>query len=232
LLDHRPRARIVGRIMFGILLDVTERKQADEAREMLASEMSHRVKNLFAIASSLTAISARSAATTTDMARDLIQRLGALAGAHDLIRLDLGQGGHKAALLSDLFAVFLAPYDNRGIVGDRIRVSLPEVRVGETSATTLALVAHELATNSVKYGSLSVAGGSLDVSCVDQDEELAIVWAERGGPPVSTPTGFGGFGSKLVSRSVSGQLDGSIAFDWLLEGVVVTLRVCKARLAN
>jgi two-component sensor histidine kinase len=183
--------------MFGILLDVTERKQADEAREMLASEMSHRVKNLFAIASSLTAISARSAATTTDMARDLIQRLGALAGAHDLIRLDLGQGGHKAALLSDLFAVFLAPYDNRGIVGHRIRVSLPEVRVGETSATTLALIVHELATNSVNYG-LSRSRAARSTCRASTKEELAIVRAERDGPPVSAPTGFGGSGASWL----------------------------------
>jgi two-component sensor histidine kinase len=223
---------IVGRIMFGIFLDVTEHKQAEDAREMLAGEMSHRVKNLFAIASSLTAIAARSAATTTEMARDLTQRLTALAGAHELIRRDAAHGGHKAALLGDLFAVFLAPYDNNGIVGDRIRVSLPEVRVGETSATTLALIVHELATNSVKYGSLSVSDGSLHVSCSEHNGEIAIVWTEQGGPPVYAPTGPGGFGSKLVSKSVSGQLSGSIAFDWPTEGVVVTLRLNKARLAT
>ena len=69
---------MVGRIMFGIFLDVTERKVAEEAREMLAGEMSHRVKNLFAIASALTEIASRSAATTKEMAHDLTQRLIAL----------------------------------------------------------------------------------------------------------------------------------------------------------
>jgi two-component sensor histidine kinase len=221
---------IVGRIMFGIFLDVTERKLAEEAREMMADEMSHRVKNLFAIASSLTAIAARSAATTTEMARDLTQRLAALAGAHDLIRLDSAQEGGKAALLGDLFSVFLAPYDDKGIVGDRIHVSLPEVRVGENSATALALIVHELATNSVKYGSLSVAAGTLDVSSADHNGDVAILWTERGGPQVSFPTGPGGFGTRLVSRSVAGQLGGSIAVEWQPEGVVITLRLSKGHL--
>lgn len=203
---------IVGRTVFGILLDSTDRKQAEEARDLLAGEMSHRVKNLFAIASSLTSIAARSAATTTEMARVFTQRLATLGRAHDLIRPLPGRGGHKAALLGDLFAVFLAPYDTKGLIGDRIRVSLPEARVGEGAATTLALIVHKLATNSVKYGSLSVAGGTLDVSCADNDGEVAIAWTERGGPPVPAVAGPAGFGSKLVSRSVTIQLGGSVAY--------------------
>jgi two-component sensor histidine kinase len=80
--------------MFGVFLD-TARKEAEEARDMLAAEMSHRVKNLFAIASSLTSIAARSAATTTEMARDLTQRLATLGRAHDLIR-PMPRGGPAA----------------------------------------------------------------------------------------------------------------------------------------
>jgi two-component sensor histidine kinase len=222
---------IVGRTMFGVFLDSTARKEAEETRDLLAHEMSHRVKNLFAIASSLTSIAARSAATTTEMARDLTQRLATLGRAHDLIRPMPGDGGGEAALLGDIFSVLLAPYDDRGMVGDRIRVSLPDARVGERAATTLALVVHELATNSVKYGALSVAGGTLDVSCTQHDGEVAVVWTERGGPPVSAPTGPGGFGSKLVAMSLGQQLGGAIAYDWPPEGAVVTLRMSRARLA-
>ncbi len=84
---------IVGRTMFGIFLDVTGRKQAEEGHELLAGEMSHRVKNLLAIAAGLTEITSRSTANTTDMARELIQRLTALGRAHDLVRpLPGGQG--------------------------------------------------------------------------------------------------------------------------------------------
>ncbi len=105
---------IVDRVMFGVFLDVTERKRAEEAHEMLAGEMSHRVKNLFAIASALTTIAARSATTTTEMARDLTQRLTALGRAHNLVRPVPGQAEGKAALLGDLLTTLLAPLRRGG----------------------------------------------------------------------------------------------------------------------
>jgi two-component sensor histidine kinase len=144
-------ADIVGRIMYGIFLDVTGRKQAEEGHELLAGEMSHRVKNLLAIASGLTVITSRSAKTTADMAKELTHRLAALGRAHDLVRPLPGQGG-KATLLGDLLTVLLAPYDDMGAFSGRVRVSVPRMGVGEQAATTLALVVHELATNSLKYG--------------------------------------------------------------------------------
>jgi two-component sensor histidine kinase len=220
---------IVGRIMFGVFLDVTGRKLAEEAREMLAAEMGHRVKNLFAIASALTAISARSTTTATEMARDLNQRLTALSRAHDLARPFLNEP-RKATFLGDLLAALLAPYDDKGEIGDRVRVSVPKLLVGEASATTLALIVHELATNSIKYGALSKAAGMVDVSCTAHDDEVVIVWTETGGPPVEASHRPAGFVNQLVTRSISGQLGGTIAFDWPAEGVIVTLRMSKARL--
>ncbi len=221
---------IVGRVMFGVFLDVTGRKQAEDAREMLAGEMNHRIKNLFAIASALTAIAARSAATTAEMAHDLTQRLTALGRAHDLVRPVPGEAENKAEF-RDLLTVLLAPYGDWEGAGERIHITAPELHVGEAAATTLALVVHELATNSIKYGALSVADGTLDVSCAADNGGVVLLWTERGGPPVAAPAEPGGFGSKLVTQSVTGQLGGSIAFDWPPEGVVVTLRMSKARLA-
>ena len=223
---------IVERVMFGVFLDVTERRMAEEARELLAGEMSHRVKNLFAIASALTAIAARSAATTTEMARDLTQRLTALGHAHDLVRPIPGQAGDKAALLGDLFAVLLAPYGDGASVGERIRISVPELRVGETAATTLALVVHELATSSIKYGALSQGRGTLDIACTAGGDEIVVTWTERGGPRPVEPSGPGGYGSRLIAQTMSGQLGGSVAFDWPAEGVVATLRMSRARLVR
>ena len=170
-------------MMFGVFLDVTERKLAEEAREMIANEMAHRVKNLFAIASALTGISARSTATTAEMYRDLTQRLAALSRAHDLVRPVLSQP-KEAAVLGELLAVLLAPYDDKGAIGARVQVCVPELLVGEASATTLALVVHELATNSIKYGSLSKESGTVAVSCTVQDSEVVIIWTETGGPPI------------------------------------------------
>lgn len=218
-------AGMVHRLMFGIFIDVTGRKQAEEGRELLAGEMSHRVKNLLAIASGLTAITSRSTSTTNDMARELTQRLTALGRAHDLVRPLPGQTKASAALLGDLLSVLLAPYDDLGAFSGRIRVSVPRMSVCETATTILALIVHELATNSLKYGALSVATGLLDVSCSAHDEDVTIVWTESGGPVVKAPTGPPGYGSRLVERSVTGQLRGSIDYNWAKEGVVVTLKV-------
>ncbi len=220
---------IVGRLMFGVFLDVTERKMAEEAREMIAGEMAHRVKNLFSIASALTSISERSTATTEEMSRDLRLRLFALNRAHDLVRPVPGDA-KRAAHLGDLLALLLAPYAGEGLLGERVRVVVPKLLVGEAPATTLALVVHELATNSIKYGALSSATGTIDVSCVAAHDEAVITWTERGGPEVSPPNGRAGFGSRLVVNAVYGQLGGTIDFDWHSEGVVAVLRTSKARL--
>jgi two-component sensor histidine kinase len=222
---------IVGRVMFGVFLDVTERKEAEETRELLAGEMSHRVKNLFAVTAALTSIAARSASSTDEMAADLRQRLSALGRAHDLVRPVQDSQSQGAVLLCDLLAVLLGPYDSTGAVGDRIRIRGPKILVGESSTTTVALVVHELATNSLKYGSLSAARGTVDLSCSDHHGEANITWTERGGPPTYAPEQPPGFGTKLVSRSVAGQLGGSVEPQWHVEGLVVTIRMETARLA-
>ena len=223
----------VGGVMFGVFLDVTGRKQAEESNELLAGEMSHRVKNMLAIASGLTEITSRSTTTTADMARELMQRLTALGRAHDLVRPLPGQEG-KAALLGDLLSILLAPYDDMGAFSGRVRVSVPRMGVGEAAATTLALVVHELATNSLKYGALSTPTGTLDVACSrdDHGQDVIVVWTERGGPLVAAPTGSGGYGSRLVTRAMSAQLGGSIERNWSEEGVIVTLQMSKHYLST
>lgn len=224
-------AGIVKRIMSGIFLDVTGRKQAEEGRELLAGEMSHRVKNLLAIASGLTAITSRSTTTVHEMASELTLRLMALGRAHDLVRPVPGQTEAPSALLGDLLSVLLAPYDDLGAFSGRIRVSVPRMSVGVAATTIVALVVHELATNSLKHGALSVDTGILDVSCSIHDEDVTVVWTESGGPKVAAPTGAGGYGRKLVERSVTGQLGGSIDCDWAEGGLVATLKIDPLRLA-
>ncbi|MEA1013705.1 sensor histidine kinase [Sphingosinicella sp. LY1275] len=224
-------AGIVGEVMFGIFLDVTSRKQAEESNELLAGEMSHRVKNLLAIATGLTHISWRSAKSLEEMAKDLIQRLTALGRAHDLLRPLAGSEG-KAALLGDLLSILLAPYDDPEAFAGRIRVAVPRMGIGERTATTLAMVIHELATNSVKHGALSVHEGTLDVSGFSDETHLSVVWAEDGGPPVEGIPEMRGFGSKMIARSMSQQFDGALTYDWQPSGLVVTLRMRKDRLAD
>jgi two-component sensor histidine kinase len=222
---------VLGSYEFGIFLDVTGRKQAEEGNELLAGEMSHRVKNLLAIAAGLTAITSRNSPNTEDMARELTERLTALGRAHDLVRpLPGGQG--EAALLGDLLSVLLAPYDDMGAFKGRIRVAVERMGVGEAAATGLGLVIHELATNSMKYGALSSPTGTLDLTSAAEDSDVVLTWLERGGPEVEAPDAIEGFGSKLVRRSVAGQLGGSIAYEWSAGGVIITLKLSRDRLTT
>ena len=222
---------IVGRVMFGIFLDVTGRKQAEEGSELLAGEMSHRVKNLLAIAAGLTQITGRSAKSVEEMTGELTQRLTALGRAHDLVRPLPGAQG-TAALLGDLLSILLAPYDETAAFSGRIRVAVARMGVGERTATALAMVIHELATNSVKYGSLSCESGFLDVSSKTDGDHICVIWAETGGPSISEKPVLKSFGSQLIARSVSGQLGGELVYDWQQSGLVVTVRMHQARLAS
>ena len=224
-------AGIVDRVMFGIFLDVTGRKQAEEGSELLAGEMSHRVKNLLAIATGLTQLTARSAKSVGDMTGDLTQRLTALGRAHDIVRPLPGEQG-KAALLGDLLSVLLAPYDETAAFSGRIRVAVARMGVGERTATALAMVIHELATNSVKYGSLSCSSGFLDVSSKTDGDHICVIWAETGGPPITEEPVLQGFGSRLIARSVAGQLGGELIYDWQESGLVVTVKMHQKKLAD
>ena len=217
-------------LMRGVFLDVTGRKQAEEGHELLAGEMSHRVKNLLAIATGLTNLTSRSTTTAQEMAEELTARLAALGRAHDVVRPLPGHQG-RAALLGDLISVLLAPYDDSGAFSGRIRVAVPRMGVGEQAATTLALVIHELATNSLKYGALSVQEGTLDISGSSEGSEVHLAWTERGGPSVEPPKGGSGYGSTLLSRSVTGQLGGTISTDWSGDGVVVALAMSVEKLS-
>ncbi|MBC7283180.1 MAG: histidine kinase [Hoeflea sp.] len=223
-------AGIVDGELTGIFLDITDRKQAEEGNELLAGEMSHRVKNLLAIASSLTRITSRSSSSMEDMTKQLINRLTALDRAHDLVRPMPGEAG-RSALLGDIFTVLLAPYDDKDEFAGRIRVAVPRLGVGPVTATALALIVHELATNSVKYGSLS-REGSLDVSGAMEGENVKIAWAEQGGPDMTSPPDMTGFGSSLVRKTIEGQLGGTLSYEWSKSGALVTMLISSEQISK
>jgi two-component sensor histidine kinase len=217
-------------VMFGIFLDVTGRKQAEEGSELLAGEMSHRVKNLLSIAAGLTQLTGRSASSVLEMTNELTERLTALGRAHDVVRPLPGKQG-KAVLLGDLLSVLLAPYDQTAAFSGRIRVVVPRMGIGEETASNLAMVIHELATNAVKYGALSCAEGFLEVSSRTDGDRIQLVWAETGGPPIDGHPDLTGFGSRLIERTVSRQLGGDLNYDWQESGLVVTITMPEDRLA-
>lgn len=215
---------IRNRTLMGVFLDVTGRKQAEESNELLAGEMSHRVKNLLTIASGLARITSRTSTGVEDMTNQLTQRLMALDRAHDLVRPLPGDQG-DAALLGDIFAVLLDPYDEKGAFAGRIRIAVPRMGVGESAATALALIVHELATNSLKHGSLSTEEGLLDVSGCVVGDNVRIIWTEHNGPNATPSADKKGFGSRMVRSTVEGALGGSITYDWPENGALITIEV-------
>lgn len=217
--------------LLGTILDITERRTNEEARRLLAKELDHRVKNLFAMASAMVTMTARSAASPEEMAAALHGRLQALAKAHELIRPALAderphQGHTTVAAIAE---TILAPHRDIGLPG-KILIECAPIVVGAQSATSLTLVLHELATNASKYGALSTNHGTLTIACWQDGDTLSLDWQERGGPVIASPPATKGFGSNLARKTVTDQLEGEIAYDWRREGLRVGLRIPLARL--
>jgi PAS domain S-box-containing protein len=202
--------------------DIHEQKQMMEEREIIAHELSHRIKNIFSVIAGLIGLSARDNPQIGPVADDLRNRILALGRAHDYVRPhsagSRSEGGHGSlwGILEQLFA----PYTGEG--EKRVRITGENPPVDERAATPLALLFHELATNAAKYGALSTADGTVDVAITREGDALHIVWTETGGPAVVAPEGDG-FGSRLMALSAERQLGGRIAREWLPEGLVVSL---------
>ncbi len=220
--------RIVGASK--IARDITERKRAQEQQNLLLREMSHRVKNLFAVASGLVTLSARSAHTPADMAEAVRGRLGALALAHGLTRPGLMNGGEKPSQETTLHALvqtILAPYVDPESLRDRgfFIITGPCLPICGNAVTSVALVLHELATNAAKYGALSSSGGYIHIDWLVKNDELLLTWKEHGGPHLDGPADHEGFGSALVRRLVTGQFGGELSYDWNPKGLIIRLSV-------
>lgn len=218
---------------FGTNTDIEDQRRGEELRELLLNEMDHRVKNLFAIVGGVVTLSARSAKTPQEMAATVQGRLGALASAHVLIRAGKpGSGTSQVATLDALVRAVLAPHVALDATAREPRVAIegPEVPIGGDAVTSLALVLHELATNAAKYGALSTPGGRIHVSWTVSSGKLELRWEERDGPAVHGPPAREGFGSMLARRSLNGQLQGDLAFDWDPQGLTVRLWAALERL--
>lgn len=214
----------------GVIGDITEQRAADEARQLLTRELTHRVKNLFAIANGMVSMTARTAKDPKEMANALRGRLSALARAHELVQPVpvAGHQGGSEVELKKLIEAVLDPYRQGG--SSQLTVEGPDVRVGSNTTTSLALVLHELATNAAKYGCLSGTEGHLLIQWRIADEEVDLHWTETGGPPISEMPSFEGFGSQLSQRSIAGQLGGTLIREWRSEGLCVHMTMPLNRL--
>ncbi len=203
-------------------------QQTLDEQETLAREMSHRVKNLFAVTESMVQVSARGAATKEEMARLLSGRLRALATAHTLIRRNLGEVGIDARVadLGGLIQAIVRPYETSvEEAASRFSLAGPPVNCGDHAINAIALIFYELATNAVKYGALKNDTGHVDIRWRREGDILAMRWTERGGPRIEAPPASKGFGSKLAHSTVVRQFHGTLDYDWQSEGLVLTLTV-------
>ncbi|MET3711689.1 PAS domain S-box-containing protein [Sphingomonas trueperi] len=210
---------------FGTCTDIHDQKMIQAQREIVAHELSHRIKNIFAVISGLISFSTRHHPQIKPVAEDLRERILALGRAHDFVRphSDASRPSAVQDSLTDMLAELLAPYAGRiVIVGD-------DATIDDRSATPLALLFHELATNAAKYGSLSSPEGDVQILIAAADARVRIEWRERGGPPVSVPTNDG-FGTKLIELSAIKQLGGRIARDWAVDGLRLDLDLPVAAL--
>lgn len=210
--------------LVSIARDVTQQRKAGEAQKLLLRELNHRVKNLFAIVYGMVTMTARNAASVTDMTQSLKGRLTALAKAHELIRSAITHdaatpdGASLEALLVSVIQPHLDPKEKGQLTLDG-----PQFLLGVAAATSLSLIFHEFATNAAKYGALAAPGGRLDISWKPEGDTLQIDWRETVvGRSISSPNSSG-FGTKLAQSSATGQLSGTLAYEWHSSGVHIRL---------
>ena len=209
---------------FGTCTDIHEQKLTSEEREVISQELSHRIKNIFSVVSGLVAFSARAHPEFKLIAADLRDRITALGRAHDFVRphspasMPANQPNSLTGLLGELFD----PYQLDG--HPRVTVTGADIAIDDRSATPLALLFHELATNATKYGALSVPDGWVTVTMNSDGEAVTLDWREQGGPAVNEPSGKG-FGTQLMELSAVRQLGGTVVRDWKIDGLDVKVTV-------
>lgn len=196
--------------------DITEQRKAEEHRQLLVNELNHRVKN------TLSTIQAVAQQTLRDnvpmkLARDaFVDRLIAMSRNHDLLTMTNWEGADLSDVVDQALSAHVTP--------DRRRVAGPPLQLEPRAALALGMALHELATNAAKYGALSIAAGQVEVLwSIDPDDgggrRLALQWREHGGPPV-VPPGRRGFGSRLIERGLSQELNGEARLIYEPTGVV------------
>jgi PAS domain S-box-containing protein len=205
---------------FGTCTDIHDQKMIQAQREVIAQELSHRIKNIFSVIAGLITFSTRHHPDIKPAADDLRGRILALGRAHDFVRphSETSRPESPQNSLHGMLTQLLSMY------AERVRIEGEDVTIDDRSATPLALLFHELATNAAKYGALTAADGAIAIHTRADPHVTTLTWKETGGPPVIQPQAEG-FGSKLIELSVVRQLGGSIERDWAPEGLKVEIRI-------
>ncbi len=209
-----PLRDVEGRIRrwYGTATDIHQAKQVDEQRDLIAHELDHRIKNLFALAGALVTLTLRDHPELRPAAEKLSSRLTALNDAHALI---YGRSSDDDLSIRALLARLLAPYVEDG--SERVSITGADQRIGSRAMTAMALTFHELITNAAKYGGLAEDQGRLHIDLRPSDGRLVIDWKESALSGAGRAPG-GGFGSRLLQTVVEGQLRGVLSRQMLPTG--------------
>jgi two-component sensor histidine kinase/CheY-like chemotaxis protein len=194
-------------------LTEAERRRAQERQELLIAELNHRVRNILSL---IRAVITQSRAAATDLesfTKVVGGRIQALARAHDQITADNWGPASVHHLINAEAGAYL------GGKADRVVIAGPDILLEPQAFTTMALVVHEMITNSAKYGALSDAHGRVEISTsIDRLGRLLVSWQECGGPPVKPPLRRG-FGSTVIERSLAHDIKGETELEFALAGV-------------
>jgi PAS domain S-box-containing protein len=204
--------------MAGTAQDITERKEREEREHLLMREINHRAKNMLSVVASIAHQTA--SRNPEEFVERFSDRIQALSASQDLLVRNEWQGVD----IADLVRAQLAHFAD--LIGSRIVVEGPKLRLNPAAAQAIGLALHELATNAGKYGALSTDEGRVDIRWGTADDTLSMSWTERGGPPVSVPQQRG-FGSTVIEAMAARSLGGNVELDYAPSGVTWRL-TCPA----
>ena len=199
-----------------VFRDITDRKHAEQQRDLLIRELHHRVNNTLATVQAIAAQTFRNSGVETEARKAFEGRLLNLSNAHTA----LTNANWDCADLRALIQRALQPYNPPG--SDRFLLGGTDIRVQPRSAVALSMAIHELCTNASKYGALSAESGRVTVGWRIADARFRLEWREQGGPPVTPPTRKG-FGSIMIERVLADQLGGGVTMSYDSDGLVCAI---------
>lgn len=203
----------------------SEREHANKQQDMLIAELNHRVRNILNLIRGLVSQSKEGAETIDQFAEIIGSRIHALARAHDQVT----QTDWSPSSLYNLIRTETDAYASDG--AGRVQIDGPDAMIAPGAFTTLALVIHEMMTNSCKYGALSDGRGRVAVTISNGDDQsLEIDWRESDGPPVNIPTRRG-FGSTIIERTIPHELGGVAEVDYAPAGLHATFIIPGGHIA-
>ena len=197
----------------GVDIDITERKQAQEHRDLLNAELDHRAKNLLATVGAIITQTQNGNSSMLDFVTALDRRIASLARVHELLSCNRWQGVSLREIVRREFAPYAA---------DNIAIKGPSVMLAAEAVQPLAMVLHELTTNAAKYGAFSNRSGRVLLrwwwSKKGSQHRLVIDWRERGGPAVVTPNRYG-YGTSIVRELIPFELGGVVDLIFASDGL-------------